>query len=142
MTLLHRIQARLGRRGMVLAIYSLVFLLTGIKSIADPAEDQGRFMLYTLLPPIVRFIIWTIPAILGIIAAVSTSKFDAYAYAALTIPPVVICVSYIGSEIGFFLGYTDYNAAWVRLLQWLLLLVLLFVTSGWKETEDLPKKDK
>jgi hypothetical protein len=130
-----RFRSRVGRRGLVLVLFSVVFLLTGLKSFFDPSLDHGRFMLYTLLPHWARFVMWGIPAILGIVAAFSSKRgaYDGYGFAALTVPTVILSASYFISTVGYLFGLTDYSTGWVSGIQWGLILSLLLITSGWTE---------
>lgn len=132
----HAVMDRLGRRGTVLAVFALVFLFTGIKGFVDPSADAGRFMLYAMLPPIARLLLWGIPAVLALIAAVQKARHnDAYGFSALAIPAVVLTISYTVSWVGHLMGITSYGTGWVSALQWLLILTLLMVTSGWTEVK-------
>jgi hypothetical protein len=138
--IVHRFRERVGRRGAVLILFSVVFFLTGCKALLDPSQDHDRFMIYTLLPHWARFILWGIPALIGVIAAFSSRRgaYDGYGFTALTVPAVSLIVSYLISTLGYFFGLTDYSAGWVSAIQWGLILSLLLITSGWTEvTHDV-----
>lgn len=134
------LRKHVGRRGLVLAIYSTVFLFVGIKALVEPSVDGGRFLVYTILPPIFRGVLWITPAVIGLASAVKP-KHDAFGFGFLTVPPAVLIISYLGSTVAYFLGLTTYHLAWVDAIEWVLILGLLLVTSGWQEDDELPVAD-
>lgn len=133
---IHAVMDRLGRRGTVLAVFSLIYLFIGLKAILDPSTDDGRFMIYAHLPIWARAVLWIVPAALAFGAALQKEKHnDAFGFSALTIPTTVVLVSYAVSWVGFLLGVTTWPNGWVSALQWALILILLLVTSGWTEVK-------
>jgi hypothetical protein len=83
---------------------------------------------------------WGVPAVVGIVAAFSSRRgaYDGYGFAALTVPTVILGASYFISTVAYFFGLTHYSTGWVSGLQWLLILSLLLITSGWTEvTHDV-----
>lgn len=133
--LIHRFSERLGRRGLVLALFAIVFFLTGIKSFIAPSPDADRFMLYTMLPHWARGLLWCVPSLIGLYAAFTNKRGqnDGYGFSALAVPAVVLTMSYIISTVGFLFGLTDFSTGWLSAIQWGLILSLLLVTSGWTE---------
>ena len=131
-------RARLGRRGLALIAFSLVFALTGLAALLEPAQDQGRFILYMSLPVPARVVLWLAPAALGLWAAFRGVGRDAVGFAALVVPACVVAFSYVWSMVGYFAGLTDYGLGWTGAGRWLLILTLLLIVSGWKEANELP----
>lgn len=132
MVITKRIPRRLGRRGSVLLLYSVAWAALGLKGFLSPSDDDGRFVLYSLLlPSWARLFLWGVPVAFGIYSAFRDR--DSMGFAALTIPPTALAVSYFGSTVGYFLGYTDYSAGWARGLSWAVLVIILLIISGWEE---------
>lgn len=126
----------IGRRGAVLLLFSAAFLLIGLKAFTDPSVDDGRFVFYTSLPPYVRAALWGVPAVAGILSALSGRRSDGLGFAALCVPPMVLTISYLWSFIGFLAGATAYPYGWVSATTWALLASILLVTAGWPEAPD------
>jgi len=133
-----RARARLGRRGLVLVVFSLVFAVTGLGALLEPAQDGGRFILYMYLPIPFRLILWFVPAAVGLWAALRGTGRDAPGFAALVVPASIVAFSYAWSQVCYFLGVTDYAFGWTGLARWLLIFALLLIVSGWKESTDPP----
>ncbi|OII27563.1 hypothetical protein [Frigoribacterium sp. MCBA15_019] len=133
-----RVRERLGRRGLALVVFSLVFALTGLRAILAPTEDDGRFILYTFLPVPMRVILWFVPAALGLWAAFRGTGRDAIGFSALVIPATAIAFSYVWSWVGYFAGLTDWSLGWTGAARWLLVLALVLIVSGWKEADEPP----
>jgi len=131
-------RARLGRRGLALVAFSLVFALTGLAALLEPAQDQGRFILYMSLPVPARVVLWLAPAALGLWAAFRGVGRDAVGFAALVVPASIVAFSYVWSMVFFFVGLTDYGLGWTGAGRWLLILTLLLIVSGWKEADEPP----
>lgn len=132
------LRARLGRRGLALVMFSLVFALTGLAALLEPAQDEGRFILYMSLPVPARVALWGVPAALGLWAAFRGVGRDAVGFAALVVPAGIVAFSYVWSMVGFLVGLTDYGLGWTGAGRWLLILALLLIVSGWKEAEEAP----
>jgi len=133
-----RAKARLGRRGLALVVFSLVFALTGLRALLAPTEDDGRFILYTFLPVPLRLVLWFVPAALGLWAALRGTGRDALGFAALVVPATAIAFSYVWSWVGYFAGMTDWSLGWTGAARWLLVLALVLIVSGWKEADEPP----
>lgn len=142
MTLLRRhgryawLRTRLGRRGLALITFSLVFAVTGLAAAIEPAQDEGRFILYTMLPVPFRLVLWFVPAALGLWAAFRGVGRDAFGFSALVIPAVIVAFSYAWSGVFFLVGITDYSLGWTGCARWVLVLALILIVSGWKEAEE------
>lgn len=140
MTLYAKLRARLGRRGLVLVVLSLVFAVTGLKAMLSPAEDEGRFVLYTFLPIWARAILWFVPAALGLWAAFRGTGRDALGFSALFVPASILTFSYLWSWVGYFAGLTDWSLGWTGAARWLLVLALTLIVAGWKESDEPPPR--
>ena len=131
-------RARLGRRGLALVVFSLVFALTGLAALLEPAQDEGRYILYTGLPVPLRVVLWVVPAVVGLWSAFRGVGRDAAGFAALVVPASIVAFSYVWSMVGHLVGLTDYALGWTGAGRWLLILALLFIVSGWKEADEPP----
>ena len=132
------LRARLGRRGLALTVFSLVFALTGLAALLEPAQDEGRYILYMGLPVPARVALWLVPAALGLWSAFRGVGRDAIGFSALVIPALVVAFSYLWSMVGYLVGLTDYALGWTGAGRWLLILALLLIVSGWKEADEPP----
>lgn len=130
------VRQKLGRRGLALVAFSLVFAITGLAAIIEPAQDQGRFILYTMLPVPLRLVLWFVPAGVGLWAAFRGTGRDALGFAALVAPSSIVAVSYVWSYICFLAGLTNWSLGWTGAGRWLLILFLILIISGWKEAEE------
>lgn len=128
-------RAKLGRRGLALVVFSLTFLLTGLRALLAPTEDEGRFILYTFLPVPLRLVLWFVPAALGLWAAFRGTGRDALGFAALVVPSSIVAVSYVWSWVGYLAGVTTWPLGWTGAGRWFLVLALILIVSGWKEAE-------
>jgi hypothetical protein len=133
-----RLRARLGRRGLALIVFGLTFALTGLRAILTPSEDEGRFILYTLLPVPLRVALWMVPAALAIWAAFRGTGRDAIGFSALVVPSSIVALSYVWSWVGYLVGLTDWPLGWTGAGRWLLVLALVLIIAGWKEAEEPP----
>ena len=131
-----RLRRRLGRRGLALVVFSLVFAVTGLAAAIEPALDAGRFILYTMLPVPFRLVLWFVPAALGLWAAFRGVGRDAFGFSALVIPAMIVAFSYAWSGVFFLAGLTDYSLGWTGCARWVLVLALILIVSGWKEAEE------
>ena len=134
----HWLRAHVGRRGLALIVFSLVFALTGLAALLEPAQDDGRFILYTYLPVPLRLVLWFVPAALGLWSAFRGIGRDAWGFAALVVPASIVAFSYAWSVVGYLTGLTDYSLGWTGFGRWLLVLALILIVSGWKEADDPP----
>lgn len=133
--------AKLGRRGGVLFVLGLVFLIIGLKSILAPAEDDGRFILYTFLPVPIRGALWIIPATLAIFSSFRRgSGRDGLGFMALVIPATVVAFSYVWSFVGYLFGATDWPLGWSSAAIWISILLLVLLVSGWREPDPIPER--
>lgn len=130
------LRKRLGRRGLALMAFSLVFAVTGLAVIIEPAQDAGRFILYTLLPVPFRLVLWFVPAGIGLWSAFRGVGRDSFGFAALVIPASVVSFSYAWSGVYYAAGLTDYSLGWTGFARWLLILALIVIVAGWKEAEE------
>jgi len=130
------LRVHLGRRGLALVVFSLVFTVTGLAAIIEPAQDDGRYILYTMLPIPFRLVLWFVPAALGLWAAFRGTGRDGFGFAALVIPASVVSLSYAWSGVFYAVGITDYSLGWTGTARWLLVLALILIVSGWKEAEE------
>lgn len=135
------LRAHLGRRGLALVAFSLVFALTGLAALLEPAQDGGRFILYTYLPVPLRLVLWFVPAALGLWSAFRGIGRDALGFAALVVPASIVAFSYAWSVVGYLAGLTDYALGWTGFGRWLLVLALILIVSGWKEADEPPPSD-
>jgi hypothetical protein len=126
---------KLGRRGASLLFLGAAFALIGVKGLFAPSLDDGRFVLYTYLPPVVRALLWIVPGVLAILAASKPVSRDGFGFMALTVPATVLTFSYVWSSVAFLLGVTDYAFGWTNALTWALILVFIFIVAGWPEPE-------
>jgi hypothetical protein len=132
------LRARLGRRGLALVVFSLVFALTGLAALLEPVQDDGRFILYTYLPVPLRLVLWFVPAALGLWSAFRGAGRDALGFSALVVPASIVAFSYAWSSVGYLAGLTDYALGWTGFGRWLLVLALILIVSGWKEADAPP----
>jgi len=132
------VRAHLGRRGLALVAFSLVFAITGLAALLEPAQDDGRYILYTYLPVPIRAVLWFVPAALGLWAAFRGNGRDAIGFAALVVPASIVAFSYAWSVVGYLAGLTDYTLGWTGCARWVLILVLILIVSGWKEADEPP----
>lgn len=130
------LRERLGRRGLALIAFSLVYAVTGLAAIIEPAQDDGRFILYTMLPIPFRLILWFGAATIGIWSAFRGVGRDALGFAVLVIPASIVSFSYAWSGVFYAVGLTDYSLGWTGCARWLLVLALILIVSGWKEAEE------
>ena len=131
-------RARLGRRGLTLVVFSLVFAVTGLAALLEPTQDQGRYILYLGLPTPARVVLWLLPATLGLWSAFRGVGRDAIGFAALVIPAFIVTFSYIWSMVFHLVGLTDYSLGWTGAARWVLIVALLLIVSGWKEADEPP----
>jgi len=130
------LRARLGRRGLALVVFSLVFAVTGLAALIEPAQDEGRYILYTMLPVPFRLVLWFVPAAIGLWSAFRGTGRDAFGFAALVIPAMIVAFSYAWSGVFYLVGLTDYSLGWTGCARWVLVLALILIVSGWKEAEE------
>ena len=126
----------LGRRGLALFVFSLVFAVTGLAALIEPAQDEGRYILYMLLPVPLRVVLWFVPAALGLWSAFRDPGRDALGFAALVIPASIVAFSYAWSVVVYFIGLTDYSLGWTGFTRWVLVLSLILIVSGWEEADN------
>ena len=132
------LRANLGRRGLALVTFSLVFAVTGLAALLEPTQDEGRYILYTLLPVPIRVVLWFVPAALGLWAAFRGTGRDAIGFGALVIPAFIVAFSYAWSAVYYVAGLTDYSLGWTGCARWVLVLALILIVSGWKEEDETP----
>lgn len=135
-TLYQKARAKLGRRGLALITFSLVFAVTGLAAAIEPAQDEGRFILYTMLPVPFRLFLWWGAATIGVWSAFRGVGRDGIGFAALVLPACIVSFSYAWSGVYYAVGLTDYSLGWTGCARWLLVLALIVIVSGWKEAEE------
>jgi hypothetical protein len=126
---------RIGRRGASLAILGFVFLVIGVKALVAPAEATGdQFLIYYMLPSYVRGLLWIVPALTALYAAVRHRPGrDGVGFAALAVPTIFMTSSYLWSTVAYFAGLSDWPHGWASALSWFAILALLSVIAGWAE---------
>jgi hypothetical protein len=122
----------------------MAFVFIGVGILIDDAPPEtGNFLLHTLLPPPIRAALWLLPGIAALCAAThrGTGK-DGYGFAALVVPVIIRCVSYLCSAIGYVFGLTPWPYAWTYALTWSGLLAIILIIAGWPEVPELAKKKR
>lgn len=127
---------KLGRRGAMLTLLGIVYILVGYGAVSRPQERvNGAFMTY--LPDWIIFILWGVCGLTAICFA--WRKFDEVGWLALYIPAGLRFISWIGSWVihlipggqgGFVSGW--YNAAFTAPF-----IIVALICSGWKECPDI-----
>ena len=136
------ILTRLGRRGTILMLFAVVFILFGIKSLLDSALPEHDFYLWTYFPPYLRFALFEIPSITAIIAAwMPRRSSDGFGFSVLTVPVTIVATLHLLSFVGFILNITNYGLGWTDALVWFTILLLLLITSGWAEVKPTHQKE-
>ena len=136
-SLLRRLDARFGRRRSILLAFAIAWAGIAVKALLEPSTDDGRFMLYTLLPAVARFVLWGIPAVVAFVLAMRKTIDDGVAWGLLYLPAMVLCLGNLISFIAYLTGVTDYYLGIVSALQWALYVFIIFRISGWAEPTQL-----
>lgn len=127
----------IGRRGMVLAIIGLIWLLYGLGMIlGDPVTVSGGGGVWHLgIDPDVRGTVWSLTGFLAIYTAASQPRSDTPGFLALTVCPMVYAFSYLTAWIVWALPLPSpgYAPGLISALSWASVITLVAVCASWPE---------
>lgn len=129
---------QVGRRGTVLLMLGVVWLLLGYSvflSMDIPTgAPEGGFHLS--IPADVRGLLWTLTGVTAMCAAFRPPGFsDAFGWTALYVMPAVRTVSYLSGWLDWIVpfGTPGHERGWVPAITWAVIVVLIATCAGWPE---------
>jgi hypothetical protein len=138
-----RAKRALGRRGGVLLVFGVMYAVLGVKAFVEPTLDDGRFVLYAMLPVAARALLWLIPAALALGSLILRKRVgDGAGFAALVLPAGTMAFSYVWSAVAHLFGITDWAFGWSSASIWLLILALILIVSGWGEVQAPAEREE
>lgn len=129
---------RLGRRGAVLLILGIIWVMQGvaIPVAGDPPTPQDAWLLHTEIPVVLRVALWVATGAVAIVGAtVQRPRWERWGYMALVLMPLERALSYLWSYIVFAVSWGDigYGRGWVGASIWAASFVLIVTIAGWRE---------
>lgn len=135
---LHAPPERLGRRGSVLLILGIIWIIQGVGAlIAPPIYDpSSSALLYLLIPGPVRFTMWASTGIAAIVYAWrKPPKADGIGYAALVVMPIERAFSFAWAWFVSIVGDPGegLDRGWISAFAWWSIVVFIATIAGWPE---------
>ena len=95
---MERIKARLGRRGLVLAFLSIMWIMQGLIIHTSPGNRlaEQAILFEVLLDPRIRIAVWMVTGVLGLVCAFSV-KTQWLGWSVMCIAPIERTISYLWS---------------------------------------------
>jgi hypothetical protein len=138
-----RAKRALGRRGGILLMLGAMFGVLGLKAWIEPLQDDGRFIIYAMLPEPVRVALWLVPAVIAILSLIFRKRVgDGAGFAALVLPAGTMAFSYVWSGVAHLVGLTAWPFGWSSAAIWLLILGLILIISGWGEVQAPAEREE
>ncbi|MFE3326908.1 hypothetical protein [Streptomyces sp. NPDC059176] len=120
---------QLGRRGVILSCYGIVWVIVGWGQIVIPQPEQrGLQVLLALWPLSVWGWCWVIAGLIALVCAWAPPGRDAPGFVALVLIVVPWTASYLASWL---LGV--YPRGWAGAAVWTAITVPALVVAGWPE---------
>ncbi|MFJ8016256.1 hypothetical protein [Streptomyces sp. NPDC096339] len=124
-----RLRRRLGRRGVILTCYGLVWILYGYGQLVTPQPDQRGLGLALRLIPLDTWAWgWITAGAIAVVCAWAPPGRDAAGFVGLVLIVVPWMASYLTTWL---LG--DYPRGWVAAAIWTVITVPVMVVAGWPE---------
>lgn len=125
--------ARLGRRGAVMFVLGLLWVSTGLSTLAFYEAPAGYVLLAKFPTPIAWA--WVVTGAIAMIFAFRPQGKDKWGFVALYVPPgmrfIAAAVAY-----GDWLsdgGRVGSSSALFGIFSWVAILILIYTISGWRE---------
>lgn len=138
------ILARLGRRGLVLSLFGVAWLIQGSAFFVLPGMGGGSSGFWVdQLPQHVRGGLWLIAGTLSLVAALQTRrKSDTFGFLAVSSMPLILTASFF---MGFVARVVTGDPTWVVGLLgfsiWGVIALALGVIASWPEVPQAPITD-
>lgn len=134
-----RATARLGRRGTVLALFGVVWVMQGITVLIAP-ESPTYYLISQFTA--VRAIVWIATGIVAIVYAARPQGDDAPGFLALYVMAAYRIVAYgAGFVLWALPGGTEGNPRGIiGAFSWGVILLSILVMAGWHETGRRPRR--
>lgn len=135
---------RLSRRGAVLALLGIVFIVIGASTptAAQPPRESALF--HAVLPPWLRAAAWLGTGVVALVfAPIRRPGADRFGFTALVVMPVLNTASYFVAWILYLLplepGVIGTGRGWSAAAVWMAVTGLVIVCAGWPDpTPRLP----
>ena len=132
----HRLarKVRLGRRGLVLVLVGVCWVLLGISVILTPYSSQG-WVPHEEIPGWARGSVWIITGCVGIVTAWWPPGKDRWGFAAIVLMPLERAASFAVAAVGWALPGIEHGAprGWISALIWSAVVALIMLITGWQE---------
>lgn len=138
---------RLGRRGVILMILGLVWVLTGVGIVANPVvREAGVFIPHeNLLPDMFRAAAWGLSGLVAVWAALRRRCDDTPGYIAIMVMPLERTFSYLVAYLIYVISgwlephvdsitQTGYERGWIAAGTWFAVVTLVHIVAGWRES--------
>ncbi len=128
---------RLGRRGAVLALLGVIYLLVGVAHLTTPASDYQQNVLRVLVnvaPLSVWGVAWVTLGLMAVVAAFLRQRhprLDTLGYTSLAGLATLWAAGYGATAIAF-----GVSRSLLGLAVWGALAGTLFIIAGWPETAE------
>lgn len=130
----------LGRRGGVLLILGVIWMVIGISAVIDPyvgigGGDPQQGLFHEALPVWLRATLWIGTGLLAVSFAWRTAgRRDDWGYMALILMPIVRTASYGWAWLVHLTGGHGDPSGWLGAIVWATFAILVYTISGWPET--------
>lgn len=136
--LLREPPAFLGRRGAVLVIIGLVWIMQGIGIVVagDPPTPTDAALLHLQIPIVIRVLLWAVTGTIAICGALlNRPNWEGMGFMALVAMPLERALSYGWSWLVYVGTWGDigYGRSWVGAISWAAVVVLIVTIAGWRE---------
>jgi len=134
---------RLGRRGAVLLLAGLLWVVIGVSVPGAPLSPYEP--VHESFPMPVRVGLWVLPGVVAVAAAWRPRGApDGWAYALLIAAPLVRSASWAGTEVQHLWpgGELGYDRGYVSAASWLAVVGFVLITAGWPEAPNQRRGSK
>ena len=132
--------AHIGRRGAMLLLLGVLYVVIGSGVFSEPVIDEGRYLLlHQYLPDWLRFGLWATTGLIAVAFAFRPlGRSDAPAWLALYLMPAERVISYIWAFADFYLplGGPGYERGWVGAALYSIVLGVVVICAGWPEPPE------
>lgn len=136
--LFHALTDSIGRRGAVLALFGVVWVLFGYSLITVPPQQVLNAQLLDV-PLRDWAFLWLACGVVAILFAPTKQGRDGFGYAAIVLPTWVWTLGYLVMWI----GHNGFDPrAWVSVFVWGAVSLVTLVCAGWPEVTQVPKVPK
>lgn len=125
-----------GRRGLVLAVIGIVWLLYGASVGIGEVTSTADVWVLQQVSPTTRAAAWVLTGVLAVYTALTRPSTDTPGFLALTLCPMVYAASYVFSWVLWAVpvGDAGYSLGLIAALRYLAILALIAVVASWPET--------